>query len=160
MVTFLFQVPPSCCSSANFTCPDLSLNPTAVLPQVEQYWTTFSSLTSADGVWLFLCSPGGYCACSCSLSGSGCCFPVGRSVACLLPGKVLFSIDSDYSSPSPRMVATEKREWYELSDHWQGRRMVTNSLQLNAHRANFAFPQIAPPMENTKSRHRADSSPS
>lgn len=22
-------------------------------------------------------------------------------------------------SPSPRMVATEKREWYELSDHWQ-----------------------------------------
>merc|ERR1712233_299579 len=32
---FTNQVPPSCCSSANFTCPDLSLNPTAVLPQME-----------------------------------------------------------------------------------------------------------------------------
>ena len=30
-------MPPSCCSSANFTCPDLGLNPTAVLPQVDQY---------------------------------------------------------------------------------------------------------------------------
>ena len=101
----LLQVPPSCCSSANFTCPDLGLNPTAVLPQVEQHLATthcvehssFSNLTSADGVWLLLRSVGGYSACSCSLSCSSCRLPVGRGIACLLPSKVLFSSDSDNS---------------------------------------------------------------
>ena len=46
----LLQVPPSCCSSANFTCPDLGLNPTAVLPQVDQHpaatHCSFSNLTA------------------------------------------------------------------------------------------------------------------
>jgi len=85
---FTNQVPPSCCSSANFTCPDLSLNPTAVLPQVEPCLAgTQLVLTFSDGVWLLLCTGGGHSACSCSLSCSGRCFPVGRGTACLLPGK-------------------------------------------------------------------------
>ena len=73
-----------------------------------------------DGVWLLLCPVGGHSTCSCSLPCSGRCFPVGRGTACLLPGKVLLSSDLEniFPSPSSRMVATEKREWYELSDHW------------------------------------------
>ena len=94
-------MPPSCCSSANFTCPNLELNPTAVLPQVDPCQAaTQLILKTSDGVWLLLCSPGGHSACSCSLSGSGCCFPVGRGTACLLPGKVLFSSDSENVSPA------------------------------------------------------------
>ena len=41
----------------------------------------------------------------------------GALLACCLARYILFSSDSNSLSPSPRMVATEKREWYELSDH-------------------------------------------
>jgi len=85
---FTNQVPPSCCSSANFTCPDLGLNPTAVLPQMES--GCFSVLLA-----------GTVPALAASLAVVAVFQLAGALLACCLA----------------RMVATEKREWYELSDH-------------------------------------------
>ena len=107
--------------------------------------SNWSSTTCSDGVWLLLCSLGRNCPCTGSLPGCCGCLPAGGHIACLLSRKVWHSTTlliafSLWLNAWPlRMVATEKREWYELSDHWQGRRMVTNSLQLDAHLSNKCF---------------------
>lgn len=82
---FTSQVPPSCCSSSNFTCPDLEVETT--LPQMES--GCFSVLLA-----------GTVPALAASLAVVVVFQLAGTLLACCLA----------------RMVATEKREWYELSD--------------------------------------------
>ena len=113
-----------------------------VLPALLLTHHNWSSTTCSDGVWLLLRSLGRHCPCAGSLPGCCGCLPAGWHIACLLSGKVwhsntlLIAFSLWLNAWPLRMVATEKREWYELSDHWQGIRMVTNCLQLDAHLSN------------------------
>lgn len=147
-----FQVPPSCCSSANFTCPDLSLNPTAVLPQVEPYLAaTQLILTFSDGVWLLLCPCGRHSACSCSLPCSGCCFPVGWGTARLLPGKVLVSSENISSSPYPGWLPPRRGNGMSLVTI---DRRESSGTKFETY-ANFGcFVESGPEEESLKSRNQ------
>ena len=100
-------MPPSCCSSANFTCPDLGLNPTAVLPQVDQYLAATHcvehfSLQMESGCFSVLLA-GTVPALAASLAVVAVFQLAGALLACCLARYILFSLDSDNSSPSPHL---------------------------------------------------------